>query len=112
MEEWVIITCENDWYEIENLSNLEFNEFLNTINNDEQCLHLQKETERKGIEILKEEMKQYYNFYTFIRNFSPIDHKIIKGIPHISQRVIGNHYNMWKEIHPYSHLNKLNIFQL
>ena len=102
MDDWIIIECENKWNIIENLTNIE----------TKKCKEMQLETERKGIEILKNEMKLYNNFYKFIKDFSPVDYKLINGKKYVSQRVIGNHFKYWNEIHSYSKLQNIRIFQL
>lgn len=111
--DWVVLDTPDmllDWNEVQNLSISEFNKYLSTLSSDMQLEASQLETKRQGIQILKTLMKTHSTFYSFIKDFSPVDYKNIKGIPHVSKRVIGCHFNMWNAIHPNRSIKKLNTF--
>ena len=62
--------------------------------------------------MLIDDMKKYANFYTFVRNFSPVDYKIIYNKEHVSQRVMFKWRILWNSVHPENQLDTLNIFFL
>lgn len=62
--------------------------------------------------MLIDDMKKYANFYTFVRHFSPVDHKIISHKEHVSQRVMFKWRILWNSVHPDRKLDTLRIFFL
>ena len=60
--------------------------------------------------MLKEYMKIFDDFYRFIKEYSPCDFKIIHRKPHVSQRVISQHVDLWNETHEKSKLRTLRVF--
>ncbi len=98
------------WVPLNHLSDTEFNEYLDTIPEDNKSIELRQHIKMKSEVILKEEMKKYTNFYNFIKKYSPKDFKIIKNRGHVSQRVLNTHLQFWNEIHPSNPINNLRVF--
>jgi hypothetical protein len=94
------------WTQVDHLNQTEFMEYIETLSDDDK----QKEIKKYSKRLLKNEMKKYISFYNFIKNYSPRDFKIIKGSPHVSQRVLYKHVKYWNEIHPNNSIKKLQIF--
>lgn len=98
------------WISLNYLNPKEFSSYLDTLDEDEKNIELAEYSKRQAKRMLKQEMKTSKCFYTFIKNYSPRDFKIIQGLSHVSQRVIIKHVKYWNETHPEKKIKKLRIF--
>ena len=94
------------WTHIEHLSQDEFMEYVDTLSDKEKVREIKKYSRK----LLKDEMKNYFSFYTFIQNYSPRDFRIIQGEKHVSHRVVREHVRYWNQTHPQKPIRKLRIF--
>ena len=114
MNEWIELHNNSlcDWIVIDNFTNIEFETYLNSLSELVRSQVCQLETKKQSIHILKNIIKSHSSFYNFIYDFSPVDFKHINGLPHVSQRVLGTHVNLWNSIHPDSSILNLRTFHL
>ena len=110
MKHWILVPNVNEWVKLTHLSFNEFEEYIEFLSDTEKELAQQYETQRKGREIILDMMKEYSNFYTFIKNFSPVDYKYIDKKQYVSNRVTTTHLELWHITHPYSKLEHLRVF--
>jgi hypothetical protein len=94
------------WTQVEHLSQNDFLDYVQTLSPEEQKIEIKKFSKR----MLKLEMKKNICFYSFIKNYSPRDFKIIHRLPFVSQRVICKHVKYWNETHPLNKIKTLRIF--
>lgn len=100
----------DNWLSVNYLSPDEFGEYLQTLPDDERARELVEFSKRHAKKLLKEDMKRSSCFYTFIKNYSSRDFKIINGQKYVSQRVIVNHVKYWNDTHPNNRIKKLRVF--
>ena len=98
------------WVNVKLLNKEDFVEYLETLPEDEKSEELKEFSKREGEIIVKEDMKLYDDFYSFISAYSPRDYKNIAGIRYVSQRLIATHVEYWNEIHPTKPIKTLRIF--
>lgn len=98
------------WISVNYLDPKEFSLYLDTLSDDEKNMELAEYSKRQAKRMLKQEMKNNNCFYTFIKNYSPRDFKIIRNLPYVSQRVIIKHVKYWNEMHPEKKIKNLRIF--
>jgi predicted nuclease of restriction endonuclease-like RecB superfamily len=98
------------WISVDYLNPTDFSSYLDTLDDDEKNIELVEYSKRQAKRMLKQEMEKNDCFYTFIKNYSPRDFKIICGLSYVSQRVIIKHVKYWNEMHPEKKIKKLRIF--
>ena len=89
----------NDWIKISHFNSDEFETYIQTLSETEQEEALHQYGKKQSFILLEDDMKKYNNFYTFIKNYSPRDYKFIRNNPHVSQRVIATHVELWNSVH-------------
>jgi predicted nuclease of restriction endonuclease-like RecB superfamily len=98
------------WISINYLSPSEFSKYLDTLSDDEKNEELARYSKRHANSILKDEIKKHTCFYSFIKSYSPRDYKLIRKVPHVSQRVVITHVKFWNDVHPEKKIKKLRVF--
>ena len=98
------------WISVNYLCPDEFYNYLNTLSEDERTIELVNYSKRQAKRMLKDDMRNNTCFYTFIKNYSPRDYKVINGVSHVSHRVISKHVNYWNQTHPVNKIKNLRIF--
>ena len=98
------------WINVNLLNKTDFMNYLETLPEDEKSLELKQFSQKTGESIVKEDMKLYDDFYSFISAYSPKDYKNYFGVKYVSQRVISTHVEYWNEVHPANKLKTLRIF--
>ena len=100
-----------NWIPVSHLNLSEFTAYLSTVNNDDlRSTEIQRYSKRHAVTMMCSDMQKYTSFYEFVEVFSPADYKIIKGKPHVSQRVIANHIQYWNECRPHHIVKTLRVF--
>lgn len=99
------------WVNLNLLNKEDFMEYLETLPEDQKSEELKEFSQREGENIVKEDMKLYDDFYSFISAYSPRDYYInVFGIRYVSQRVVATHVEYWNQIHPTNTLKTLRVF--
>ena len=99
----------HDWTEIKHFDIEDFYTYLDTLPEDQQANELALYGKQQSMLLLKDDMKKYNNFYTFIQYYSPRDFKMLNNKPYVSQRVIIKHVELWNDLHD-KKIKKLRIF--
>ena len=106
-------TCVLDeWEKIDFLKDKELDDYLLTLDEDEKAKEIEIYGKRCSVELLKDHMNNFLNFYFFIKDYSPCDFKYIGTKPYVSQRVIVQHVQLWNELHKCNKIKKLRVFIL
>jgi hypothetical protein len=98
------------WVNVNVLNRKDFMDYLETLPEDDRAEELKEYSQREGELIVKEDMKLYDDFYSFISAYSPRDYKNYFGLKYVSQRVIATHVEYWNEIHPTKIIKTLRVF--
>ena len=101
----------SDWTHVSYFSKNQFYEYLDTLAEDKHAREMEIYSKQQSLQILKDFMKEENDFYTFIKNYSPRDYKIIRKKQFVSQRVIMKHVQLWNEVHD-TNIQTLNVFFL
>ena len=100
-----------NWIPVSHLSLSEFTAYLSTVSNDDlRSTEIQRYSKRHAVTVMCSDMQKYISFYEFVEAFSPNDYKLIKGRPHVSQRVIASHIQYWNECRPNHPVRTLRVF--
>ena len=100
----------DDWESIEFLKDRELEDYLCTLDEDSRARELELYGKYYSNELLKEHMKKFSNFYSFVKDYSPCDFRLVRNKPHVSQRVIVQHVQMWNDIHCPKKIKTLRVF--
>ena len=95
----------HDW------ENIDLHDYIDTLDDDTKAIELEKYGKSLSMILLKEHMTKFENFYYFMRDYSPCDYRIINRKPHVSQRVIVQHIDLWNAVHN-NKLKRIRIFFL
>lgn len=98
-----------EWENIEYLSTTDFNEYIDTLDENNKSIELELYGKYCSIKLLHNEMMKYNSFYKFIKDYSPCDFKIIRSKQYVSQRVIIQHVQLWNDLHSLK-IKRLRIF--
>jgi hypothetical protein len=101
--------CVEDWIDVKQFNVSEFNLYLEYLTEDEKAKQIEIYGKNKALELLKKDMCKYDCFYTFVKDFSPIDYKVMNRVQYVSQRVITKHVELWNDLH-HKKLKSLRIF--
>lgn len=88
----------DEWECVDFLEREEFEEYIQCLDENDKAHELELYGKHMSIVLLRDYMKTFTNFYSFIREYSPCDFKMIHRKPHVSQRVIVQHVQMWNEV--------------
>ena len=98
-----------EWERIDFLTGSALHEYLDTLDEDTKAKELEIYGKHVSHELLKNHMKEFSNFYSFVQDYSPCDFRFIRKKPYISQRVIVQHVQMWNQIH-ITKIKSLRVF--
>ena len=70
---------DDDWTEIKHFNVDDFYNYLYTLPEELQAKELEIFGNQQSLILLKTEMKKYYNFYEFVKQYSPRDYKILNN---------------------------------